>query len=130
MTETPPSTQPVQIGVIPKDTLRYHGEYPLSDWGSIWKKVFSKLPHESAYGIYDMCIRELGAIPVPPLTFFSQWVNKSFRIVKTEAQGEDVVALYRHDDDFYLIRAVRSTYNAWAEKKQRKPDEPPFPTDG
>lgn len=124
MTDTPPPNPPVPIGVIPKDVLRYHGSYPFSDWGSVWKKVYSKLPPDAAYGIYDQCIRATGVIPVPPLQFINGWENKNFRVMKTE--GQNVVALYRHDGDFYLIHAVRSTYDSWAEKKQRNPNEPPF----
>lgn len=121
MSDAPP---PVTIGVIPKDTLIYHGAYPFSDWGSIWKKVYSKLPPDAAYGIYDQCIRATNVIPVPPLQFINGWENKNFRIMKTE--GQHVVALYRHDGDFYLIQAVRETYESWAQKKQRDPNHPPF----
>lgn len=64
---------PVVIGGIARDELTYHGSYPFSDWGSIWKRLYSKLPDDAAYGIYDQCVRPAGVLPVPPLQFFTGW---------------------------------------------------------
>lgn len=115
---------PQPIGVIPKDELRYHGSYPFSDWGTIWKTIYNDLPPLAAYDVYDHCTRKTGVIPVPPLTIMTQWENKHFRIVK--AEDGNVIALYRHDGTFSLIKAARETYMKWCMKKQREPNNPPF----
>lgn len=115
---------PPAIGGIPRDELRYHGSYPFSDWGTIWKTIYNDLPPLATYDIYDHCVRKTGVLPVPPLDFVTHWQNKCFRIVK--AEGDYVVALYKHDHVFSLIKAARETYTKWCEKKHRDPNHPPF----
>lgn len=104
------------IGHIDRDTLRYHGSYPLSDWGKAWKRILTHVPVDAAYALYDHYVRKTGVLPVPPLSFV-HWQNKCFRILKTEDGAESVVALYKHDDQFILIKASTETYELWAEKK-------------
>ena len=108
---------PKTIGHIDRDILRYHGSYPFSDWGKTWKRVMTHVPVDAAYAIYDHNIRKTGVLPAPPLGFVTSWQNKNFRILKTEDSGESVVALYKHDDQFILIKAATDTYQVWAEKK-------------
>ncbi|MBA2708701.1 MAG: hypothetical protein H0U59_12925 [Gemmatimonadaceae bacterium] len=112
------------IGGIDRDTLRYHGSYPFSDWGAVWKRTLVDVPPDATYALYDQCVRATGVLPVPPLMFFQSWENKNFRILKQE--GENVVALYRDDGKFLLIQAKDTAYRAWTTKKNRDPDQPPF----
>ena len=130
---TTPATATKTIGRIDRDTLRYHGSYPFSDWGKTWKRVMTHTPVNAAYAIYDHYIRKTGVLPVPPLGFVTSWENKSFRILKTEDGGESVLALYKHDEQFILIKASRLTYQTWADKKDAlitrvdaKPIRPPY----
>jgi hypothetical protein len=112
---TSPATATKPIGHIDRDHLRYHGKLPFTDWGKTWKRVLTHVPVDAAYALYDHYIRKTGVLPMPPLNF-TQWHSKCFRIIKTEDGGESVIALYKHDDQFILIKAATETYRTWADK--------------
>lgn len=108
---------PLPVGHIDRDALRYHGTLPFSYWGSVWKRFFNHLPVDAAYALYDQCVRAGGELPAPPLAFVTNWENKAFRILRQE--DDHVIALYRDDGEFHLITAVAATY----EKKAAAKDE-------
>lgn len=105
------------IGTIDRDQLRYHGSLPFSEWGKTWTRIMTHIPLDAAYAIYDHYVRKTGVLPVPPLGFVTSWENKHFRILKTEDGGDCVVALYKHEDQFILIKAYTANYERWAAKK-------------
>jgi hypothetical protein len=114
-----------KIGTIPRDTLRYHGTYPMTGWGTTWERVYRALPPDAVYAIYDQCVRLTGVLPVPPLQFFEEWEEQSFRILK--AEDDHVVALYRHDKaEFLLIRGKEEKYINWAQKRGQDPHNPAY----
>lgn len=112
------------VGRIDRDVLRYHGSYPFSQWGSTWKRAYSKLPPDAAYAIYDRCVRKMSTIPIPPLAFFKDWGDQCFRILQTEQGGQQLVALYRHDQEFHLITCNVATYDKWALKNTKNLNTP------
>lgn len=120
-------TQPKAIGRIDRDTLRYHGSHPFSLWGKTWKRALTDVPIDAAYAIYDHYVRKTGVLPVPPLTFVSNWTKQRFRILKTENHGDQLVALYKHSEEFELIIATRKNYEVWLEKQaELETPTPPF----
>jgi len=116
------TTAPTKIGRIDRDNLRYHGSYPFSTWGKAWKVVMSDVPVDAAYALYDHYVRKTGVLPVPSLHFAQSWEDKHFRILKTEDNRRDVVALYRLSGTFVLIRAATEKYETWAAKQSPPAD--------
>ena len=97
--------------------LRIHGTYPF-DGHRIWSNVMVLAP-VAAYTVFLNAIDTTDPEYRQPTyeEFTRSFLNKGFRVV--QAHGDHVLAIYNHDGDYRLIRALKSDWVKYKEARDR-----------